>query len=259
MTTLQFPENLKNRETFIFDQILLGNFEAMWSEIVHYIDGKEVKLHVMEDALLVGGVRINVSATLEQKIADLFDASLPTAMVADMMYVSAVRKVGPCPMQISSSVASMNIHSNAIAKQLTSQVGLISTTGKHWILDKKIEFNPKRACNYGWHFTGPSYKGIKGFPAASSIVSKSVNVIQPNATAHDPLHSDYSQVCQLVSQRCWVNGAGYLFSDVVKDAQLAKLFSHTGMLRFNRQPGTIPYTGQKITLPLRLPSACIIT
>jgi len=256
MTMTQFPENLSSREIFIFDQILAGNFEAMWTEIVHYVDGKEVKLHVMEDALLVGGVRVNVSANLEQKIADLFDASLPTAMVADMMYVSAVRKIGPCPMPISSTVSAMTTHSNAVSKQLTAAVGLVSTTGKHWILDKKIELNPKRACNYGWHFTGPTYKGIKGYPAASTIASKSVNVIQPNATAHDALHSDYSQVCQLVAQRCWINGAEYRFSDVVKDPQLAKLVSHTGSLKIDRQPGSPDYTGCKITLPFRLPSSC---
>ena len=55
MATLQFPENLNNRGTFIFDQILLGNFEAMWTEIVHYIDGKEVKNMDYYDALIING------------------------------------------------------------------------------------------------------------------------------------------------------------------------------------------------------------
>jgi len=256
MTTTQFPEKLKDREIFIFDQILAGNFEATWTEIVRYISGKEVKLHVMEDALIVAGVRVNVSATLEQKIADLFDASLPTAMVADMMYSAAVRRATPCPMPISSTVSSMVAHSNSVGKQLTAPSGLVSTTGKHWILDKKIELNPKRACNYGWHFTGPSYKGIAGFAAASAAGGPGVKVIQPNATAHDALHSDYSQVCQLVSQRCWINGSEYRFSDVVKDVQLAGLISHNGALKFDRQPGTIPYTGCKLTLPFRIPSSC---
>ena len=256
MTTIQFPENLKNRELFIFNQILAGNFEAMWTEIVHCIDGEEVKLHVMEDALLVGGVRVNVSSNLEQKIADLFNASLPTAMVADMIYASAVRKIGPCPMPISSSVSAMITHSNAVTKQLTSDVGLVSTTGKHWVLDKKIDLNPNYACNYDWHFTGPIYKGIKGYPAASKIAGKNVNVIQPNAIAHNVLHTDYSQVCQLVAQRCWINDVEQRFSDVVKDPQIANLVSHTGTLKFNRQPGTAAYTGDKITLPFRLTFSC---
>lgn len=253
MTLVQFPQNLKARENFIFDQIQLGNFEAMFTTLSYIVNGKQVELLVMEDALIVGDVRVNVSAAFEQKLADLFDASLPTAMVADLMYVNASRKAEPRPMKISSSVESMIAHSNAVGKQLTATTGLVSTTGKHWILDKKLEQLPGRACNYGWHFTGPSYKGITGFAAASGYTSKNVKVIQPNATAHDALHSDYSQVCQLIAQKCWINGCEYKFSEVLKDPTLAVLVSHTGQLKIDRQPGIAPYTGNKLQLPVRLP------
>lgn len=252
----KFPENLQQREDYIFNQVATGNFEAMWSEITCCIDGKIITLRVMEDALLIDNVRVNVSATLSQKIADLFDASLPTAMVADMMYAGSIRKINPCIMKISTTVSSMVAHSSSIDKQINSKLGLASTVGKHWILDKKIELNPKRACNYGWHFTGPSYKGIKGFPAVSQYAGVNVKVIQPNAIAHDKSHSDYSQICQLVSQQCWIDNKEHRFSDLLKDPVLSNLISHTGALKFDRQPGTVPYTGCKISLPIRLITTC---
>lgn len=252
-TTINFPKNLKDRENFIFDQILSCNFEAMWSEVSYVAEGKQVKIFVMEDALMVGGIRVNVSANLEQKIADLFDASLPTALVADLMYAYASRKANPSPRPISSSVEAMIAHSNAVDKQIQQGVGIAATVGKHWILDKKLEFKARSACNYGWHFTGTSFQGISGFPAASKFAGKNVKVIQPNATAHDANHSDYSQICQLVSQHCWVNGAEYRFSDLLKDQKLATLVSHLGVLKHDRQPGSIIYSDKKLTLPTRLP------
>lgn len=256
MSITQFPQNLKSRENYIFDQIQQGNYAGMLTQLSYIVNGKQVELLVMEDALTVNGVRVNVSAAFQQKLADLFDASLPTAMIADLMYVHAVRRADPCPMKISSSVETMVAHSNAVGKQLVLPTGLASTTGKHWILDKKLEQLPGRACNYGWHFTGSSYKGINGFPNASGYAGKNVKVIQPNATAHDSAHSDYSQICQLVSQKCWINGSEHRLSDVLKDANLALLVSHTGSLKLDRQPGVILYTGTKIQLPVRLPTVC---
>jgi len=178
MTTsnLTFPQNLKVRESFIFDQILLGNFEAMWSEISYVAEGKQKKIFVMEDALTVGSVRINVSANLEQKIADLFNASLPTALVADLMFSYATRRAVPSPRPISSSVEAMVAHSNAVNKQVQAGAGIAATVGKHWILDKKLEFKAKSACNYGWHFIGQTFQGISGFPAASKFAGNNVKV-----------------------------------------------------------------------------------
>lgn len=251
-TNLTFPQSLKVREDFIFNQVLLGNFEAMWSEISYVAAGKQVKIFVMEDALIVGGVRVNVSATLEQKIADLFDASLPTALVTDLMYAYSTRKANPSPRPISSSVESMVAHSNAVSKQICSGAGIAATVGKHWILDKKLELKARSACNYGWHFTGVSFQGIAGFPAASRFAGSNVKVIQPNATAHDASHSDYSQICQLVSQSCWINNCEYKFSNVLKDPNLSVLVSHTGVLKNDRQPGTVVYNDKVLVLPTRL-------
>jgi hypothetical protein len=247
-----FPEKIKDREKYIEDQVLAGNFEASWVDLNYTHDHKSVRLRVMSDALIVDGVRVNVSAAFQQRLADLFDASLLTPMIADLIYVNAARKADPRPQPISSSVSAMLKHSESVQKQLGIGPGLASTVGKHWVLDKQLESKKDKACNYGWHFTGSNFQGVKGYPAAagSYLSLKNVSVIQPNATAHDPYHLDYSQICQLVSQQCWVDGQEMRFSSLLKDFNLGHLVSHQGPLKIDRQPGTSPVTGQVVLFPI---------
>lgn len=253
-----FPEKNKAREDYIFNCVLAGTFEAKWVDIIYSIAGKNIRLQVMEDALKIDNIRVNVSANLQQKLADIFDASLMTAQVADLVYTLAFRHIFPAPMQISTTTTSMLKHSSTIDKRLKAlsiQEGLIATVGKHWILDKKLERRPDRACNYGWHFTGNSYQGIQGYPVASKINiinGKTVRVIQPNATAHDSSHSDYSQICQLVSQTCWVDGIQKRFSELLVDPVLSTLISHQGSLKFVRQPGVPEVKGTIVLFPTLL-------
>lgn len=253
---MTFPENVKDRETYIFDRVLAGEFEAKWCDLEYSAGNQKIQLQIMEDALKIDGVRVNVSATLQQKLADVFDASLMTAQVADLVYISAARRINPAPMPISTSVKSMIKHSENVDARLRSSStteGLVADPGKHWILDKKLEQSPNRACNYGWHFTGNSYQGITGFPVASklnTVGSQVVKVIQPNATAHDPLHTDYSQICQLVSQTCWVNGVEKRFSELLTDPVLSTLVNHQGPLKTTRQPGVPEIKGQIVLFPV---------
>ncbi len=253
-----FPEKLSDREKYIFDNVIAGNFDAKWIEVVHVIGGVEVKFNVMEDALKIDGVRVNVSAKLQQQLADVFDASLMTAQVADIVYANAQRRIDPAPMTISSTVASMVKHSTNVEnrlKALSVKEGLVSDPGKHWILDKKMETSPNRACNYGWHFLGASFQGINGFPVPSkvnNVNSKQVKVIQPNACAHDALHSDYSQVCQLVSQTCWIGGVEKRFSELLVDPDFHVYVSHNGPLKFTRQPGVPEVKGQVVLFPTKI-------
>lgn len=253
MSMLTFPEKIQDREKYILDQVVSGNFDAGWVHLEYEVNGKKVNLRVTPDALKVGGVRVNVSASLQQQLADIFDASLLTAQVADLMFLKSSHTLGPSPQPISSSVLSMVSHSDRVTKMLGSyQGGIVSPVGKHWILDKKLEYTRNRACNYGWHFTGLSFKGIKGFPSASqyrkTLDGKSINVIQPNATAHDSKHSDYSQTCQLVLQQCWIDGVEHRFSDILQNPSLCNLINHNGTLKNIRQPDVPQLSSQKIIL-----------
>jgi len=253
---MNFPEKISDREKYIYDQVLVGNFEAEWVEIEHTDGVRTIKLNVMRDALKIDGVRVNVSAELQQRLADVFNASLLTTQIADLIFAKAMHRIEPCPMTISSTVASMVKHSQMIdAKLGKSDNGLVATVGKHWVLDKKLDLNTKKACNYGWHFIGTSYKGIKGYPVPSRVNSVGglpISVIQPNACAHDMKHSDYSQVCQLVSQACTIDGVTHRFSDVLQDPKLCGLVTVAGPLSNVRQPGVTPVIGTTVLFPVKI-------
>lgn len=261
---MTFPENVKDREQFIFDQVVAGNFEAEWTPLEYTFDGLTVKLNVMRDALKIDGVRVNVSAVLEQKLADVFDASLLTAQVADIMFTQAKKRIEPQPMQISTSVASMLKHSTNVDRAIgtPNPGGLVAPVGKHWILDKNVDNNPHRACTYGWHFVGTTMRGIKGYSTASSFNqnfprAQNNSVIQPNWTGHDMWHTDYSQTCQLVSQVCWVDGVETRFENLLVDSDKSKLVTHAGPLKNTRQPGTVPITGTMVLFPVKIVASSV--
>lgn len=259
VTNMAFPENIKDRQNFVFEQVLAGNFEAEWIPLEYTIDQTKVKLNVMKDALKVDGIRVNVSAEFQQKLADVFDASLLTAQVADLMYVHASKRIDPQPQPISSTVTAMVKHSQMVDRALgnPSQPGLFAPVGKHWILDKKLESFSGRACTYGWHFVGTTMRGIKGYSVASQFNqnfprAQSNSVIQANTCGHDIWHLDYSQICQLVSQTCWVDGVEKRFSDLVCDPELCRLVTHAGPLKEPRQPGTKPFVGTSVLFPVKI-------
>jgi hypothetical protein len=257
-----FPEGFAEREKYIFEQVIAGNFDAEWVPL-EYSDGtRTIRFNVMKDALKINGVRVNVSAELQQKLADVFSASLLTTHIADLMYINAVHRINPCPMTISSTVASMRKHSAAVDAAIGQEpTGLVATPGKHWILDKKLDWAASKACNYGWHFVGNTYKGIKGHSAASKqnrLNGSPISVIQPNACAHDMKHSDYSQVCQLVSQTCWINDVEYKLAQVLQDPSKCDLATVGGPLLNVRQPGTIPATGVHVLFPVKITRGGIV-
>lgn len=257
-----FPENIAEREKYIFDQVLAGNFEAEWVPLEHTDSGRKIKFNVMKDALKINGVRVNVSAELQQKLADVFSASLLTAHIADLMFINATHRVEPCPMQISSTVASMVKHSQAVDTKVGFNVkGIVASPGKHWILDKKLDWNTNKACNYGWHFVGTTYKGIKGHPVGSKqnkLNGSPISVIQPNACAHDMRHSDYSQICQLVSQTCWIDDVEHKLSQVLQDPSKCDLAIAGGPVFNVRQPGTMLYHGTHVLFPVTITRGDIV-
>ena len=253
---MTFPEKILDREKYIFGQVLAGNFEAEWVPLEFTSNGRTIKFDVMKDALKIDGIRVNVSAELQQKLADVFNASLLTSHIADLMFINAVHRVEPCPMTISSTVDSMIKHSRMVDGKVGFNLqGLVASPGKHWILDKKLDWNTSKACNYGWHFLGTNYKGIKGHPAGSrqnKLNGVTISVIQPNACAHDMKHSDYSQICQLVSQACWIDGKTHRLSDVLQDPSKCELATSGGPLINVRQPNTAPYMGTTVLFPVNI-------
>jgi len=239
---IEFPNDVKSRNDFILAEVEAGNFFFTWGEVTSKakIPGSKEEdvaiFRVMQDALMVGGVRVNVSARLQTAIADVLGASLMTALVSDLRFAQASVKVGPKPMPITSSTQAMVLHSHSVDEACPpgSEGKLISTVGKDWIIDEKLT-RAGKACNYGWHFFGYSYQGISGSAACSQQGKERLSVIQPNATAHDPDHVDYSQVCVLMDRACTVNGEDWDVLELM-GSEKAHLISHTGKLSVFRQP-----------------------
>lgn len=247
---MTFPTDIAEREAYILQQVLAGQYAADWNPIDSFIEGHTARFWVMTDALKVEGVRVSVSATLEQQIADAIGASLLTPKLADLLHDVAEVVIGPLPRTITSSTEAMLDQdkdiSAAIAKVTTAPKGaIISTVGKHWVIDQQWKTTTK-AINYGWHFKGTTYQGIKGYPCPSGLP---YSVIQPSSTAHDAKHVDYSQVCVLVLKACLVDGQLATLADVLTNPVLCKLACHNGPLTILRQSGVPEPADKSIVLP----------
>ena len=152
---MTFPNAIPEREAYILQQVQAGNFEARWEQITSTIPGHTAQFWVMPDALKVEGVRVCVSAELEQKIADILEASLLTPKLADLLHSQATRVIGPLPRQITSTTQAMLEQDAAITAAIAKAGGpvssIVSTVGKHWVIDKQWQ-KTSNAINYGWHF-----------------------------------------------------------------------------------------------------------
>jgi hypothetical protein len=243
---LALPPNVgPEREAAILQAVLDGRATMEWAKVTSSHQGHVAEFNVFADALKIEGVRVNVSAETEQKIADSMGCLLLTPKIADLLWEQAVVRIEPRPRSITATTKAMVEHSFAIDKQLEalegSSPGLIQTVGKHWVIDEALASKPGRAMNYGWHFAGSSYQGISGEVTASLLkdpkTRQYARLIQGRGTAHDMHHSDYSQVCVLVASQCTVDGVERTLEEVLQDSELAPLASHTGKMTILRQPG----------------------
>jgi len=244
---MSFPSNLQEREQYILDQVQAGKYEIDWVPIKSMNDDDEVTLWVSADALKVEGTRVNVMAETQQKIADVLGAKLLTAKIADLIWLQADLILPPFPRAITSSTEAMIEHSGKIDNAIEALGGaapgnLISTVGKHWLIDNKLaQKTVGTAMNYGWHFFGQSYQGINGEAVASLEKDPKTGMyyrlIQGRGTAHDMHHVDYSQTAMFVLRACHVNGEAAWLDDVMVDEKYAKLVNVEGVMTVLRQPG----------------------
>lgn len=221
----------------ILDRVQSGDCGYSWGEVTSEHNGHVARFYVFEDALKLDGVRVNVSAALEQRIADLLDASLLTAKLADLVWEQSAIQVGPKPQTVvngvvPSSYASTVKHSTAIDKEIAGRTGMVQSVGKHWILTNKIAANGL-AANYGWHFTGATYQGMRG----EVSVTGNGRVLQGIGTRHNSAHADYSQTCVLVHSDCMLDDMQVRLSDLLSSPEYWPLVSHEGIIKVLRQPG----------------------
>jgi hypothetical protein len=245
-----FPlEHGPARENLILESVKNGSAKYNLTKITWSEKGHSIDFFVFEDALKIENVRVNVTAETQQKIADMLDCILPTAKIMDIMWDKCIQKLTPNPRLITSSTIAMIDHSGKIDAEMDKKgykEGFVFPVGKSWIIDNWLVTRADRAINYGWHFSGDNCKGIKGEQCASGIKNpvngKIYRVIQGRGSCHNAGkngsgHSDYSQICILVSKKCIIDGIEKSIEEVLQDPNLAYLINHDGVLKILRQPG----------------------
>lgn len=242
------------REKVILAHVAAGDYEAEWVPVVSERNGRRAEFYMFADALRIEGVRVGVSAETQQKIADMTGCSLLTPKLADLAWAQRKVTLEPRPREFSSATQPMLDHSaevDAALAALGSPEGLKQTVGKHWVISEKLK-GTGMAMNYGWHFAGQSFQGIRGETCASLMKDESgqyVRLIQGCGTRHDMFHSDYSQNCVLVARACRVDGQDMDIRALLADRDLSWLASHEGPLTVLRQPGVPEPAEHVVILP----------
>jgi len=242
------PGHGPDREKAILQAYEDGRTINDWSTINSEHNNHIAKFYVFDDALKVDGVRVNVTASTQQQLADKMGCALLTAKLADLIWLQAKNRLIPKPRTITSSTKAMIEHSAEIDKQLANlgnAAGLCSTVGKHWIIDEKLKAGSNKAINYGWHVPGKQLKGNRWRGISCEVCASLIKdpdtkqyarLIQGRSGAHNIGHTDYSQTCVLVARECIINGDKKDLAEILRDSELAYLANHTGPLEIIRQP-----------------------
>lgn len=249
---MQWPANLLGNSTYVsmvLGAIAEGRFEHDFVPITIQAGGHTGVFRVSQDALKIDGVRINVSAALQQHIADLLGAYLLTPKLMDQLWAQRAVTISPCVQTMTTTSAGMIEHSTCIDAKIAQAGGMpaggiVQTIGKTWVITNALLDHPDRACNDGWHLEHP----MVGIPFDDAPTLPGAHIIQSPGYRHDAAWLDDSQMCLLVHRDCEVDGSPALFANVARDPALAPLVNAGGILRVLRQPGvpelvTPPTTG----------------
>lgn len=246
-----FPEQWsEERENMIYDSVLQKDIELEFVPMTINEKGNEILLLVTKDALKIDGIRVNVTAETQQKIADTINCLLLTPKIADYIYINASIRIPPKNRSVGDgslmgTTQWMIKHSKDIdeaAKKAGWNNGILSTVGKHWAVDNWLDGKQIGvALNYGWHFTGDTYFNQAYEMCASEMkdpkTNKPLRMIQGRGTRHNYKHADYSQTACFVSRRCLVNGVPMDLEEIYKDQEYSYLVSSSGPLKVTRQSG----------------------
>jgi len=225
----------------VLDRVTRGAYDATFAQVTSTIPGHSASFRIFSDALKIDGVRVGVSAQLQQQIADLLDCSLLTTKLADLLYAQRAVTLYPQPFAVASTTVAMlredGLISAALAKAGGVETGgIVQSVGKHWVITNDLAKHPGMACNYGWNVPAGTKSPWEGIPVYPSVTETSM-VIQQPGFMHNLLQFDESQNCIVVSRSCVVDGVTRDLGDVLQDKTLAPLASAEGVLQVLRQPG----------------------
>ena len=210
LTGSEFIEKVKNmslaeRETAIYEEIANGNIPDSF-RIATTIKTTEkdaagnshtVEFLVLPDFLAIGSdddfVRVPMLPSTAQRIANLFNATLPTRKLSDLIYRHSIVKLVPMPMTPDSTMTTVPIfykHHKNIEKERLAEgqplSALIAGHKKDIVITNRLT-EPGRVFIYGWHYPD-------GRP------------IQPLSGVHGAGYVDYSHGVRLINREIMIDG-----------------------------------------------------
>lgn len=227
------PENPgTDRDNALLDAINQNLLTFDWVCISSTIEENTVIVDVLSDAAYItldDGLRFRpqISAKLQQTIADQLDLSFMTSKIMDLSYQQCQQKADFTPLtatpQMSTTTYSKNFNQKLEIKR-NDYTDLWRDCGKAWILSNRLhQLQQGMACNHGFYSPGakPDANGVR--------------VIQSSGCMHDHSHQDYSQVIFLMKKTCILNGSETSIYDVMNDKVLSHLINYDGVLLYQKQ------------------------
>lgn len=231
--------SIEEREERIYKEIRSGNIPAFYRDLIAVTDSitirgtlHTVRYYVLPDFLAIGNdddyFYCPVRPALAQRIADLFDCSLPTRKISDLIYKRADVKMIPRPIPPGKAMVTLPVfieHNELLAKQRKGAMDqfplgkLVAGNKKDIVISNKI-YSPDGKSHvviYGWHQPGGK-------------------AIQPLYNGHDANWADYSHGLRLVQNRIWVDGRRTNIRRVLKSADFHVLLSDEGAIKKPRYP-----------------------
>ena len=214
------------REQALTAELLAGNVPPFLRRFVPVRvtragkSGKEhtVEFRVMPDYLSAGSdadwTRLPLTPMTAQRLADLWDCSLPTARMVDDIYRQATVKLEPRPLtEAREATATFQQHHRIIEVQRAGKTlgALVAGIKKDVVLTNRLREKPAKVAIYGWH-------QLNGSP------------IQPLTIVHKESYVDYSHGIRLVKRDVVVDGKAMDLRDVLRDPELAPVVNDEGPL-----------------------------
>lgn len=244
---MNWPANLLDASyaSMLLNAATQREYELTWTTIrVTSQDGQQVvEILFSSRPLRVGGVFVNVSATVQQQIADVLGALLPTPKIMDIAWLARSTTIAPAIMPVASTSAAMIKMSALLDKDIAlvgSPTGVIMCQ-KTWGITNELLTHPGKAMNVGYyvvpnqanfHWNGIATEACVSFPLKPQLG----RTIQGPGYAHASNHLDDSQCAWFVHRSCTVNGVSRDVGEVLTDPATAGLLSHEGPLKVLRQP-----------------------
>lgn len=217
--------NAEERDSVVYKEIADGNLPDSFRQPIYLTDSLQdaegirhkVTLCVLPDFLAIGTdtdfLRIPMLPRTAQKLAELYEAILPTRKISDFIHCHSRIKLIPHPMTPDSTMTTIPVfarHDSIIesARQANCQPlhTLISGHKKDIVITNRIAKEPGRLFIYGWHYQD-------GKP------------IQPLSAAHGIGYVDYSHGVRLIRDEVLVDGELHSLKDLLQDPILYRLFS----------------------------------